>query len=360
MKINEIIKERRLAKKLTQEQIAAALGVTAPAVNKWEKGSTYPDITLLPALARLLETDLNTLLSFQSDLTEEEIWAFLNGLPIIIDQNGFEQAYEAAMQKIKEFPTCDVLILNSALFLDGALMLDTEKKETEKYKPSIELLYERLLSSEAIAVRSQAQSILVSKYMGRKEYDRAQALLEQMPDKIPVDKKRIEANLLQARGKLDDAFRLQEEKLLGVVQEMDGILFSMIGMALEQEHSEDAEYFAGVAKQTAELFDLWEYQSYVPHFQLYVGEKDQERALKTLIPMVKSLAHPWDLHASPLYRHMKTKEMEKGFADKLQKQILASVCTDEQTAFLRESKEFQDFLDEMERTDHSLRNHIDL
>lgn len=38
MRINEIIKERRLAKGFTQEQIANYLGVTAPAVNKWEKG----------------------------------------------------------------------------------------------------------------------------------------------------------------------------------------------------------------------------------------------------------------------------------------------------------------------------------
>ena len=38
MRINEIIKERRLAKGFIQEQIANYLGVTAPAVNKWEKG----------------------------------------------------------------------------------------------------------------------------------------------------------------------------------------------------------------------------------------------------------------------------------------------------------------------------------
>lgn len=38
MKIHEIIRERRLAKNLTQEQVANYLGVTAPAVNKWEKG----------------------------------------------------------------------------------------------------------------------------------------------------------------------------------------------------------------------------------------------------------------------------------------------------------------------------------
>lgn len=38
MKINEIIRQRRIERNLTQEQVANYLGVTAPAVNKWEKG----------------------------------------------------------------------------------------------------------------------------------------------------------------------------------------------------------------------------------------------------------------------------------------------------------------------------------
>ena len=45
MKINETIRQRHIERNLTQEQVANYLGVTAPAVNKWEKG-TYPDITL--------------------------------------------------------------------------------------------------------------------------------------------------------------------------------------------------------------------------------------------------------------------------------------------------------------------------
>lgn len=40
MKINEIIREKRLAEGFTQEQMASYLGVSAPAVNKWEKGGS--------------------------------------------------------------------------------------------------------------------------------------------------------------------------------------------------------------------------------------------------------------------------------------------------------------------------------
>lgn len=40
MKINEIIRQKRLEKGLTQEQVANYLGVSTPAVNKWEKGDS--------------------------------------------------------------------------------------------------------------------------------------------------------------------------------------------------------------------------------------------------------------------------------------------------------------------------------
>ena len=61
MKRNEVSRTRRQALGLTQEQLAQKLGVSAPAVNKWERNLNYPDITLLPVLARTLGVDLNTL-----------------------------------------------------------------------------------------------------------------------------------------------------------------------------------------------------------------------------------------------------------------------------------------------------------
>ena len=55
MQIGTVIRKHRLEKNLTQEEMARRLGVTAPAVNKWEKGNSMPDITLLSPIARLLD-----------------------------------------------------------------------------------------------------------------------------------------------------------------------------------------------------------------------------------------------------------------------------------------------------------------
>ena len=61
MSLSANIKRLRLEKNLTQEQLAAKLGVSAQAVSKWETSETYPDGSLLVPLANELETSLDEL-----------------------------------------------------------------------------------------------------------------------------------------------------------------------------------------------------------------------------------------------------------------------------------------------------------
>ena len=51
MDFGKKINELRKTKNVTQEELAAELGVTAAAVSKWENGYTLPDILMLCALA---------------------------------------------------------------------------------------------------------------------------------------------------------------------------------------------------------------------------------------------------------------------------------------------------------------------
>ena len=166
MKINQIIREKRKALSLTQEQVADFLGVSAAAVNKWEKGSTYPDITLLPALARLLKTDLNTLLSFRDDLTAAEIEAFVDGLDRTVQQEGYPAAFARALDKIHEYPACDALAYSAILYLDGARNLFCVA-EPEQYQATFEAFYQRLSASEDPEIRETALGMLISGAMER-------------------------------------------------------------------------------------------------------------------------------------------------------------------------------------------------
>ena len=100
-KMGERLRKIRKCMGLTQEQVANYLGVSTPAVNKWEKGNTYPNISLLPALARLLKIDMNELFSFREELTEKEIGQFVNELTEI-SLESFTKALEMAISKIKK------------------------------------------------------------------------------------------------------------------------------------------------------------------------------------------------------------------------------------------------------------------
>jgi len=62
MHIGKNILELRRKKNVTQEELAAELGVTAAAVSKWENGYTLPDILMLCALADYFEVTTDELL----------------------------------------------------------------------------------------------------------------------------------------------------------------------------------------------------------------------------------------------------------------------------------------------------------
>lgn len=64
--IGENIRNYRKNNDLTQEALADRLGVTYQSVSRWEKGSTYPDLELLPAISEILGISVDELLGMPS------------------------------------------------------------------------------------------------------------------------------------------------------------------------------------------------------------------------------------------------------------------------------------------------------
>lgn len=61
MTFHEHLARRRKALGLSQEELAAKIGVSRQAVSKWETGDSTPDLNRLLALAEALDTSLDTL-----------------------------------------------------------------------------------------------------------------------------------------------------------------------------------------------------------------------------------------------------------------------------------------------------------
>lgn len=60
--IGETIRNYRKKNDLTQEQLADRLGVTYQSISRWENGTTYPDLELLPAISEVLSVTVDELL----------------------------------------------------------------------------------------------------------------------------------------------------------------------------------------------------------------------------------------------------------------------------------------------------------
>ncbi len=98
LKLGENIKRLRSQRELTQEQLADILGVSAQAVSRWENDTTYPDITLLPAIAAYFDVTLDELMGMEDFKSEEQLKAFWEKY----NENGSKGLIYENIQLLKE------------------------------------------------------------------------------------------------------------------------------------------------------------------------------------------------------------------------------------------------------------------
>lgn len=75
LKISEVIFRERQKNKLTQEELASKLGVSAQAVSNWERGG-YPDIVLLPQIANFFRITVDELIGNDEAAKQADIESF--------------------------------------------------------------------------------------------------------------------------------------------------------------------------------------------------------------------------------------------------------------------------------------------
>ena len=341
MKINQIIRNKRKELSLTQEQIADFLGVSTPAVNKWEKGSTYPDITLLPALARLLKIDLNTLMSFNEDLTDIEIDNFVNELDKVAQEQNYKAAFQMTIDKIHEYPTCDKLVYSSILYLEGALFL-YNVSEREQYRETFETFYERLSMSDSPEIRDTAISMLISYARNRGEYSKAEELINMLPFS-KINREEQLAILYQQQKKYADAEKIWEHRILNGVAEIQSALINMLEIALHENHNTDAEFFADMYETITCQFSFPEWMRYNAHFLLAIEKKNKTESLSILSKMLPAMRAEWKPQDCKLYQHT-TGNGSTSLLGKIADSLCEELSTGEEYAFLRDCTEFRELM----------------
>lgn len=214
MTIGANIKRLRTAKNITQEQLSVAMNVTCAAVSKWERGESYPDITLLQPLAYFFEVTLDELMGYDQKKVQADIdktialyrkhWKDSKGREIIV------RAYH-------DYPN-DYWVMHYYMWNIGGDMADNDPAVLLEHKDEFLSICGKILD-------------------GCTE------------DTLRLGAWNMRAKILHAEGKTDEALRIYQTKFAD--------WYTTSGQKTEQLFAKDTdEYYFHVRKNMYELGDF--------------------------------------------------------------------------------------------------------
>lgn len=342
MQIGGVIREYRKRKNMTQEEMANRLGVTAPAVNKWENGNSQPDIMLLAPIARLLNITLDTLLSFEEELTAEAINSIVYEIDAKLKDETYEEAFQWAKGKIEQYPNCEQLIWQMALILD-AWRLAKDIPDSEKYEGYINDCYVRALDSEDENIRNRAADSLFGFYSRKEQYENAEEYLNYFSSQNP-ERKRKQAFIYSKTNRVNEAYKAYEELLFSGYQMMNMVFQSIYVLAMQDKDREKAYILVEKQRELANVFEMGEYHEASCRLDLATAEKDVEVTIKTMERMLVSVDKICDFTKSALYEHMEFKETNEEFCKELHENLLTCFRGEETYGYMKKDKRWQELV----------------
>lgn len=301
MELGQVIRKYRKQQGMTQEEMAARLGVTAPAVNKWENGNSCPDILLLAPIARLLGISTDTLLCYREGLTREEIKAILEEIIARSEQAGYKDARDYAMAQLRQYPSCEELALAVATQLDGLRQIN--EVEDPAYGEEIRALYARLQNSASAFLAQQATVMLFYRALNEGRCDDARAQLERLP--APgADRDSLEALLCRRAGPPEKACEVYERRVFHGVHELASSVQTLEALSRENGETDKAARLEQLLQQLLELFEVGDYAVGALGLPAAMDRRDKARTLDLLEKMAAGLEGIAAGRHSPLYSHM--------------------------------------------------------
>ncbi len=333
MRIGDVIRKYRKHSGMTQEEMANRLGVTTPAVNKWENNNTLPDVALLAPIARLLGITTDELLSFKDELTTEEINQFLSQMQKDLEKKDYCDVFLSAKSIIQEYPNCESLILQIAVILDARRMAK-DLSDKKDYEETILGWYERCLHSANEQVRSQAADSLFHFYFREKDYEKALHYTEFFSRENP-ERKRKEALVYSKIGRKEVAYRAYEELLFSGYQHIQMTLNALSILYMEDNNHEMVNKLVGVSVAVVSAFEMGKYNEVCNGLNAAAWEKNVERTAQIMRDILDNLETIGDFAKSKLYQHMVFKPVSAEFIYGLRNEILKSLRYDESYSYMK-------------------------
>lgn len=109
--LGENLRTFRLQKGLTQEQVADVFGVSPQAISRWENGSAYPDVTLLPGIAMYFDVSLDTLLGMDKFRDADAVNEIHRRVHTLVSEQRYTEAATLIKDSLKRYPNNNGLLI---------------------------------------------------------------------------------------------------------------------------------------------------------------------------------------------------------------------------------------------------------
>lgn len=343
MRIGDIIRKYRKENSLTQEEVAKRLGVTAPAVNKWENGYSMPDISLLSPIARLLNISTDTLLSHTKNISDEEANRLVEQALERLKKEPYEDVFQWMKECIAEYPNSYFLLLWMARVFDSQRQM-LEIPDGEKYDAYLLDCYKRVLESEDEGLRSAAAEALYYFYMNKERYEDAEQYLTYFSNENP-ERKRKQAMICSKTGRVDEAHKMLEELLYAGYQSINDTFRDIYFLALEEKDQKQAHMLVEKMQQLARLFEFGKYHEISSGLELATLEKDEEHTITIMEQMLTNIESLVAFTKSPLYAHMQFKETDNtAFLSEVRHDLLKGFQDKETYGYLENNQRWKDLV----------------
>ncbi len=178
--IGETLKKLRCERDLTQEELAAHLGISFQAISKWERSEGYPDITLLPTIARYFGISVDELLGIDKLASAEE-YERIN--------REYEENRKKEMRRenvvlmknaLKLYPNDPLLLVQLSCSLEKAE--GTESEKAANLRESIAVQEQILQFTEDSEIRNATLCNICYSYKKIGEYEKALEYAKKLPN----------------------------------------------------------------------------------------------------------------------------------------------------------------------------------
>ncbi|HBA49659.1 MAG TPA: hypothetical protein DCZ91_18050 [Lachnospiraceae bacterium] len=178
--IGENIRRLRRQRDLTQEEVAAHLGISPQSISKWERADGYPDITMLPSLANYFGVSVDELIGM-GEIAKSQKYTEFNRLWRENNEKNKHHENVLLMKKaLKFFPNNALLLVQLSTSLEK---LDgTKEEKAHNLRESIALQEQILRYGEDSETRGATLFNICFAYWKNGEREKALEYAEKLPN----------------------------------------------------------------------------------------------------------------------------------------------------------------------------------